>query len=278
MLSGREGFSGLLAGRLGAPLHLNIASVLAALGPFKTKVAFDLVQRPQYAYGVLRAAELAALHGVSRISCLEFGVASGAGLMNMAYLAERAAKATGVDIEVHGFDTGRGMPPPVDTRDHPELYATGDYPMDQERLKKSLPENAELHLGPLGETLPRYLSEFDSTVGFVSLDVDYYSSATDALKVFDGPAVHYLPATLLYVDDVDAETHNPWCGELLAIREFNESREHRKIGTYRGLRSQRIFKNAFWMDRFFLVHVLDHPVRIHGRREPQRIIANSYLK
>ena len=31
----------------------------------------------------------------------------------------------------YGLDTGEGMPPPRDHRDHPELYGQGWYPMDR---------------------------------------------------------------------------------------------------------------------------------------------------
>ena len=44
--------------RLTEPLHLNLASALVAmLGSFRLKVAFDLVYKQPYAWGILRAAE-----------------------------------------------------------------------------------------------------------------------------------------------------------------------------------------------------------------------------
>jgi hypothetical protein len=276
-LRDRDKLRKLVAERLTEPLHLNIASLFAACGPFRVKVAFDLVLRPQYAYGVLRAAELAALHGIRKIYCIEFGVAAGSGLMNMAYMAAKTSKITGVTIEVHGFDTGAGMPPPVDYRDHPELYATGDFPMDFPRLQQQLPENANLHIGQLSETVPRFLSNLDGAIGLVALDVDYYSSSKIALQVFDAQATDYLPACLLYVDDMHHVTHNPWSGEILAINEFNASHNNRKIAPYAFLRSERLFKNAAWIDHFFVMHTLDHPVRVHGIGQSQRRLDNPYL-
>jgi hypothetical protein len=169
--------------RLTEPLHLNLAALpIAVFGSFRAKVAFDLVLRPQYAFGVLRAADLAREHGVPEIVCVELGVASGAGLLNLVDIAARAERATGVRIRVSGFDTGRGMPPPVDYRDHPELYAPGDYPMDEATLRAHLPERANLVIGSLAETIPRFLAQLDAPIGFVALDVDYYSSATEALR------------------------------------------------------------------------------------------------
>ena len=46
-----------------------------------------------------------------------------------------------MEYQIFGFDTGLGMPDPIDYRDHPELYKAGDFKMDQENLKKILPEN-----------------------------------------------------------------------------------------------------------------------------------------
>ena len=48
--------------RLSEPIiHLNgISLFLAAFGSYRTKILFDLIPGQHYAYGVLRAAELAA--------------------------------------------------------------------------------------------------------------------------------------------------------------------------------------------------------------------------
>lgn len=109
--------------RLTEPLHLNVLSAGVALfGSYPAKVAFDLVVRQQYAYPILFAAQSAKKLGLERIAILEFGVATGAGLLNMCELAARTEAATGVAIEVVGFDTGTGMPPAVDHRDLPEYF------------------------------------------------------------------------------------------------------------------------------------------------------------
>ena len=117
--------------RLSEPLHLNlIALFIAAFGSFRHKVYFDLVVRLPYAYGLLEAADAAASMGLKRFTAVEFGVASGAGLMNMCKIAERVTKTTGIEVDIVGFDNATGMPEPVDYRDHPEYYSPGDYPME----------------------------------------------------------------------------------------------------------------------------------------------------
>lgn len=87
--------------RLTEPIHLNIISLfVAAFGSFARKVEFDLVLRAPYAFGVLGAAQRARRYGIKEITVIEFGVSSGAGLMNMSALAEQAERATCVKINV----------------------------------------------------------------------------------------------------------------------------------------------------------------------------------
>ena len=71
--------------RLSEPIiHLNgISLFLAAFGSYRTKILFDLIPRQHYAYGVLRAAELAANSGLKAVTIVECGVAEGTGLMNL---------------------------------------------------------------------------------------------------------------------------------------------------------------------------------------------------
>ena len=115
-------------------------------------------------------------------------------------------------------------------------------------------------------------------MAFVSIDVDYYSSTKKALAIFKAEAAKYLPTVTLYLDDIGFETANPWCGELLAIPEFNEENALRKIAPFAMLRAQRLLKNALWIEQIYTVHVFDHPARQQGRKRPTRsVIANEYL-
>src|ERR1700689_1067208 len=79
--------------RLTEPLHLNLLSSFVALfGGGKAKTAFDLVVRPHNAYAILDAAERSGYLNEPKLALCEFGVATGAGLMNMAFLAQRISK------------------------------------------------------------------------------------------------------------------------------------------------------------------------------------------
>jgi hypothetical protein len=271
----------LVTERLTEPLHLNLASLFVALfGSFRAKVDHDLIVRQQFAFPILHAADKAREQGLKSITIAEFGVANGAGLLNMCKIATSVTKATGVEFRIFGFDTGAGLPPAVDYRDHPEMFQQNDFPMDVERLRAALPSFAELVIGDVAETVPSFCTTLSpaSPLAFVSMDLDYYSSTKPALEIFNGNPECYLPAVLLYLDDTVIETANPWCGELLAVNEFNEENKTRKIAPFPMLRPRRLFKNSRWIDQIYLLHVLDHPARAPKLRRASHVIPNEYTR
>jgi hypothetical protein len=275
-------FGRFLYERFPEPLHLNVLSAFVALfGSYKMKIDFDLVVRQQYAFSLLKTAELARFQGLKSVTVIEFGVAAGAGLINICSISRKITQLTGVDFRIFGFDSGRGMPPPLDSRDHPEVFSEGSYPLvDRSALIQALPPNATLILGDIQETLPHFMPRLSpsSPLGFAVVDVDYYSSAKECLDVFLGESDNYLPLTLVYLDDIGFESANPWAGELLAVREFNEENEMRKIHLFEGLRHQRLFKHTSWLDQVYLLHVLDHGRRnVGGGSREIRVLTNTYL-
>lgn len=283
-LSRRHVWGRIMMERLTEPVHLNALSLAVWLfGSYESKIAFDLVLRPQHAYGIMRAARTARDLGLRKVALVEFGVAGGAGLMNMAYIARRVTRETGVAFRIYGFDSGSGMPPPQDYRDHPEYYKAGDFPMDEAALRDALPETVTLLLGDLGETVPAFLADRrpDEPIGFVAVDVDYYWSTHLALQVFlaDDPA-DYLPLTTVYFDDIMLDHHNSWAGELLAIREFNERSRLRKLERHRFLENRRVFRNALWLKQTYFLHVMDHPARgvEAASSGDRRVLDNGYLR
>jgi hypothetical protein len=269
--------------RLTEPLHLNALSVPVALfGSYRMKVAFDLVVRQQYAFPILYAADAAKRYGYKRVTLVELGVASGAGLLNMCNIAARTTRATGIEFRIVGFDGGKGMPQAADYRDLPEHFQAGDFPMtDFAGLRRALPSNAELVIGDVADTAPAFATTLtqDAPLGFVSVDVDYYSAAKAALPILSGAAENYLPLVPVYLDDIGVDGSNPWSGELLAVSEFNAEHAMRKIAPFTLLRSRRIFKNTQWIDRMFAAHIHDHPCRSPLHLRPtKRVIANEYLR
>jgi hypothetical protein len=270
----------ILRERFTEPLHLNLISLAAAAcGSFRTKVDFDLIQRAHYAYGLLTAADQAAEQGLEAITVVEFGVAAGEGLLNLCSIADKISRATSINVNIVGFDSGTGMPEPADFRDHPEEFQVGDFPMDHNKLRERLPPNCQLILGPVKETVPSFLAsglESSAPLGFAAFDLDYYTSTTEALRLLaDAEPSKYIFLPILYFDDVVLPTYNRWAGELLAIQEFNDQQQHRKIERYRFLRSRRLLKNARWIDQIYLMHLFDHPWA--RRRREQRTMPNSYF-
>lgn len=272
----------LLLERFSEPLHLNLLSLfIAAFGSVRAKIFFDLCTRQQHAFGLLTAADDALAGGYKSVTVIEFGVANGAGLLNICALAEKITRTTGVSFNIVGFDNVSGMPPLRDYRDHPELYQPGWYPMEAPgQLRAKLPANAQLILGDIATTVPRFLSALpsESPIGFVSIDVDYYWSAVDALQSLVGTAELYLPRVTMYFDDVSSVTHNLWCGELAAIANFNDANALRKIAPFNFLRESRLFKNAKWLGQMYTLHVLDHPARFTALKNYGHVVLdNPYL-
>jgi hypothetical protein len=252
-----------LRDRLAEPLHLNLLALFVQLfGGFRAKVEFDLVNRRRYAFSLLKAADYAKADGLRKIYALEFGVADGAGLVNLAWIAGHVTRATGVEIGLVGFDSGTGMARPVDYRDYPEVFVEGDFPLiDRVALERMLPKSVRVIYGPVSETVRNFVETLDAPVGFVSLDVVYYSSTLDAMEALLGPADRYLPMTLVYLGSVLLDNANPAVGELMAVREFNAEHRVRQVHPFTCLRDKRIFKNGMWLHQVYTLHVLDHPKR-----------------
>ena len=277
----RDFWERLAVERLTEPLHLNaIALGVAAVGSTRAKIAFDVIVRQQHAYGLLHAADLAKSQGARRVTVVEIGVGVGTGLLNLCEVGRLVSGATGVEFDIVGFDTGVGLPPPVDHRDHPEFYESGWFGMDRARLERRLPANARLVLGDLADTVDEFTASLSpaAPLGFATLDVDYYSSSLAALRMFTGRPDAYFPYVPVYVDDLGQPTHSRFAGEQLAIEEFNAAHDLRKLELDTALPYSRVFKHAEWLSHMFKLHVFDHPRRrnVAGTGRTFKV-ANPYL-
>ncbi len=270
---------------LNYPLHFCLGYWWAKLfGSLKAKIKYDVFRLPHYAFGIYEAASRAVQLGIKEITVIEFGVANGRGLLAMVKYAEKIMRILNVKIQVIGFDSGDGMPEHAGYKDHPELYVQGDFPMqDPSNLKKLLPANAKLIIANLNsENWTRYISP-GAPIGFISIDVDYYSSTINLLNYLHNIEVNkLLPNSLFYLDDVSLDNHNPYQGELLAINEFNEKSELRKFDPYfTRLRYKQKFYNSPWLSQIYQLHCFDHTVRKSAYRkenEEVKILGNKYLK
>ena len=88
-----------------------------------------------------------------------------------------------------------------------------------------------------------------------------------------------MPLTYIYFDDVALIQNNSYCGELLAIKEYNERNNLRLIEYHQCFEKYRIFKKALWTKQLYFLHVLDHPKRYSLESDGSpRIIENPYIE
>jgi hypothetical protein len=230
------------------------------LGSLATRVRYGIFDRPHYAYGVYFAADQAQRLGLKSITIVELGVAGGKGLLALERIAALIARRLGIQIDVVGFDSGIGMPAPVDYRDLPHVWGTGFYQMDEPRLRAALSPSTELVLGPIDETIPAWTPK--SCIGFIAFDVDYYSSTKSAFRLFQRAVSVCLPRTYCYFDDLmwpEHACHNEYTGELCAIREFNREQNDKKICPIHMLRHIRVHE-APWNEMMYVLHDFGHPL------------------
>ena len=227
---------------------------------YERKLNYEIMPYPNYAYGTYHAAIQAKALGIENISVIEFGVAGGNGLVALENIAQDIEEAVGIKISVYGFDTGEGLPEILDHRDLPYVYQKGFFPMDVKLLKARL-KKAKLILGDVKDTIKTFpIEESPAPIGFISFDLDYYSSTAEAFQLFDEPNNLFLPRVFCYFDDCiggDYELHSEFTGELLIINEFNQKKDHRKLAKIHGLRHKRIFESR-WNDVMFVLHSFDH--------------------
>lgn len=228
---------------------------------YDAKLRVRSVTRSQYGFGLLQAGRLATKLGIPKISAIEFGVAGGNGLLALEDHARHVTRETGVEIDIYGFDSGAGLPAPTDYRDMPYAWEQGFYAIDVEKLEERL-RSAELIIGDVRDTVQRFGESNPAPIGFISFDLDYYSSTAAALRILDLPYENLLPRVFCYFDDVAGGAsycYNEFTGELLAINEFNRSHDDRKLANIAGLRHNFSTLPALWHEQMYVAHLFNHP-------------------
>lgn len=247
---------------------------------FRSREQYGLIQRANYLYGMLRAADVANYFGYRRATVIEFGVADGNGLRSMIALADLIKRETQVELDIVGFDTGTGLPAINGYKDHPEIWNIGDFTnVDRDSLMRDIEGRARIVWGDIADTIGDFVNatRADSPIGFVSVDVDIYSATIAALKCLEGPTQYYLPAVSMYFDDVGFFFANQWAGELLAINEFNQQNSMRKIDRDRSLPGLRPVRSEGWYSQMFVCHILDHTARQTPQERESLSIAQHFL-
>lgn len=244
-----------------APLRRIMRTAIArfGIGSFQFRYRICALKYMSYAFIIVEAAKLAQRLGLERISVLEFGVAGGNGLVWMERYAEEAEKLYGVKIEIYGFDSGEGLPAPVDYRDLPYHWKPGFFRMDQEKLLKRL-KRAKVVFGNVDTTVDSFFEKYDpAPIGAVSHDLDFYSSTKAGLRLFEGDPARLLPRVFCYFDDVignEVELYSDYSGERLAIEEFNLAHNDRKIAVPHYLRGVQALGD--WQFQIWILHLFQH--------------------
>lgn len=239
------------------------------------KSLFDENKLPRmhYAYCMYNAALEAKKLGYNSISVIEFGVAGGNGLVSIEFHAKEIERLLGIKLELYGFDSGIGLPPPSNIsrneiyKDLPHIFQDFDYKMDVDLLKSRLTK-AKLVLGNIQETRHKFWNEFSpSPIAVMLIDVDRYSSTVPVLDMLKSECTNFLPRVYMYFDDLYADYE--FQGELLAIKEFNSDNQFIKISPegYRDM-SEHVIKDTpyglratnFWGYRNIKTcHFFNHP-------------------
>jgi hypothetical protein len=216
--------------------------------------------RKQYALTLSVGVASAIFCNVGKVVAVEFGVGGGAGLLDLCKAAQFFREEFGTEIEVYGLDNATGLPEATDYRDHPELWHKGQFLLrDPDQLRAKLPPYAKLVVGDVADTTALFKEVLgrDSPLGFVSVDVDYYSSTVPCLEILRQDVSCYLPIVPMYFDDLMKHhvTYNSWSGESLAIKEFNRDNSLRKI------EANEFFNTTVKVRPYHACHILDHPLR-----------------
>lgn len=228
------------------------------LGSFEFRYSINSLERMHYAYIVFNAAKLAKKLNIKTISVIEYGVASGRGLLLLEYYSEEIEKILDVKIELYGFDMGSGLPTPSSYKDLPYHWKKGFFKMDEENLKSKL-KRSKLILGDIKETSVDFFSKFTpAPIGAIINDFDFYSSTKVSLSMITKNTNNYLPRVFCYFDDVigsEVELYNDYSGERLAINEFNNENKSIKFSKAYNLLTPG---DEIWHHQIWYCHIFEH--------------------
>jgi hypothetical protein len=239
------------------PLVRRLIRYFPSLTPYSYRASIDAVDRPQHAYCILEAVELARNLGINKISVIEFGVAGGNGLTNLEWHIEEIKKEFDFECELYGFDTGVGMPASDDHRDLRYNWGEGIYRMDRQLLESRL-KFAELVIGDVKKTCGDFFKKYDpAPVGCIFFDLDYYTSTCAAFEIFNSEPKNRLPRIQTYFDDIISIDEH--VGELCAIQDFNDSHDQMKIGKRNMFCYMRKVPKS-WNEKVYMMHDFAHPL------------------
>ena len=245
-----------------SPLRVVLARKIVkhlSLFTYQDRLQLAALERPHYGYCIFQAARLAVLLNISKISVLEFGCGGGRGLLNAEMHIAEIEKVFPIRIELYGFDNGSGLPQPADYRDMPHYFKSGLYTMNKQALEAKL-TRAKLVIGDVRDTCAKFSKEYDpAPIGCIFHDLDFYSSTWEALKLLDLDDRYLLPRVFMYFDDIigdDIWLCNEFTGESLAIKQFNDNHELKKISKLPFLLPR--YPHERWPYQIYAFHNFEH--------------------
>jgi len=186
------------------------------IGSFEFRMNMSVLRSMPYAYICFNAARLGKKLGYKKISVIEYGVAGGRGLLILEKYITEIEKYFNIEIDIYGFDTGEGLPEPIDYRDLPYHWKKGFYSMEIDKLKKKL-KKAKLVIGSINETSKTFFSDYNpAPIGAVIHDFDFYSSTKTTLSMMTNNSNFFLPRVYSYFDDTigsELELYNDYTVE-----------------------------------------------------------------
>ena len=239
-----------------------IKKLLVQFYSYDIAIKKNYLPRSHYAYCCYQGAMLAKRLKIKKISVIEFGCAGGAGLLAIENITKKVEKITGVEFEIFGFDSGIGLPKPLDYRDLPHIWKEGFFKIDKEKIDKHL-KKSKIIFGDVNETIECFIEKYTpSPIAAIFHDLDYYSSTKNSFKFINNKNENYfLPRVFNYFDDIiggEVELYNEFVGELLAISEFNNNNKNIKFAKAQHLITK---KNQFvWYHQIRILHFFNHPL------------------
>ncbi|MBF0196282.1 MAG: hypothetical protein HQL32_01160, partial [Planctomycetes bacterium] len=108
--------------------------------------------------------------------------------------------------------------------------------------------------------IPKFLNSNPSPIGFISFDLDQYTSTVQAFELLKADPQLLLPRIHCHFDDIVGFTFGHHNGERLAISEFNDSFKNRQISKLFGAKFYvpKEEKDSLWVEKIYLTHIIDH--------------------
>ena len=244
------------------PLSISLFRIIGYNKPYRVALVRFLSIifkkfRPHYHSIIYEATQSAIKLKLKKISILEFGVASGHGLLSIEKYCKKLSKKYKIEYEIYGFDFGdsAGLNFSKNPKDLPYYWSEGQFKMNYKKLEKKI-TISKLVLGNVSDTIKSFTQKYKpAPIAVVFFDLDYYTSTVDALELFKCHDEFILPRVICYFDDLQPNINN-FNGELAAINEFNKNNEEMKIAKDYGT-SLNYYYGA-WEEEVFILHKFNH--------------------